>query len=151
MFQIALGDGNGYYYEPTNIQTGLLNEVWRGVVEKCEWIDNKFYCITTVPAEVGGFTVREAGIFDKENKLLVITKFPETFKQTPDSGTIKQLTIRIELHISNTELANLVINPNLDTVTKDELNTITESINSNFQAISEKAYLTVILHWVKMV
>ena len=32
----------------------------------------------------------------------------------------------------------MVINPNLDTVTKDELNTITESINSNFQAISEK-------------
>ena len=45
VYQIALGDGNGYYYEPTNNQTELLNEVWRGTVEKCEWIDNKFYCI----------------------------------------------------------------------------------------------------------
>lgn len=138
VYQIALGDGNGYYYEPNNNQTELVNEVWRGSVEKCEWLDNKFYCVTTVPAEIGGFTVREAGVFDKDNNLLVISKFPETVKQTPDSGTIKQLTIRIELHLSNTELVNLVINPNLDTVTKDELNTITENINSNFQAISER-------------
>lgn len=138
VYQIALGDGNGNYYEPANNQTRLLNEVWRGLIEKCEWQNNKFYCITTVPAEVGGFTVREAGVFDKENNLLVISKFPETFKQTPDSGTIKQLTIRIELHLSNTELANLVINPNLDIVTKDELTSITDNFNSNFQLISEK-------------
>lgn len=135
---IALGDGNGYYYEPTTNQETLVHEVWRGLVEKCEWSNDRFYYVTTVPADIGGFTVREAGIFDKDNKLLVISKFPETVKQSPESGTVKQLTIRIELKISNTELAELIINPNLDTVTKDELNNITENINSNFQAISEK-------------
>ena len=72
---IALGDGNGRYYEPSTSQTKLVNEVWRGNVEKCEWIENRFYCVTTVPAEVGGFDVREAGVFDEENNLLVITKF----------------------------------------------------------------------------
>ena len=64
--QIALGDSNGEYYEPETSQTALKHEVWRGNIEKCEWEDNKFYCITTVPVDVGGFSVREAGIFDSE-------------------------------------------------------------------------------------
>ena len=119
IMEIALGDSNGNYYEPTTTQTALKNEVWRGLVEKCEWENNKFYCITTVPANVGGFTVREAGVFDSENNMIVITKFPETTKQDPASGTVKQLTIRIELELSNRELAELVINPNIQNVTKD--------------------------------
>ena len=94
---IALGDGNGRYYEPSTTQTKLVHEVWRGNVEKCEWTEERFYCVTTVPAEIGGFEVREAGVFDAENNLLVVSKFPETTKQAPESGTVKQLTIRIEL------------------------------------------------------
>jgi len=128
--EIALGDGSGKYYEPTAAQTKLVNEVWRGAVEQCEWINDRFYCITTVPAEVGGFIVREAGVFDNAGNLLVISKFPETYKQLPDSGTVKQLTIRIELLLSNTELTELVINPNISSVTKEEL--------EKYQKISEK-------------
>ena len=60
VYEIALGDSNGTYYTPQTDQTALRNEVWRGLIEKCEWVDNKFYCVTTVPASVGGFTVREA-------------------------------------------------------------------------------------------
>lgn len=135
---IALGDGNGRYYEPTTTQTKLLNEVWRGSVEKCEWIDNRFYCVTTVPADVGGFDVREAGVFDSENNLLVITKFPETTKQAPETGTVKQLTIRIELEMSNKELAELVINPNLNVVTMDVLDNVTAEIDEKYQALDEK-------------
>ncbi len=134
VFEIALGDSNGNYYNPSTSQTSLKKEVWRGLVENCEWINDRFYCITTVPAEVGGFVVREAGVFDNDGKLLVISKFPETFKQSPESGTVKQLTIRIELQLSNTELAELVINPNVHTVTKEEFN---ETLGE-YQKISEK-------------
>ena len=66
VYQIALGDGNGRYYEPTTDQTKLVKEVWRGLIDKCEWADDRFYCVTTVPADVGGFTVREAGVFDDD-------------------------------------------------------------------------------------
>ena len=138
VYQIALGDGNGKYYEPTTDQTELVNEVWRGLIDKCEWTDDRFYCVTSVPAEVGGFVVREAGVFDKDNNMLVVSKFPETTKQAPDSGTVKQLTIRIELQLSNKELAELVINPNMSVVTKDELDSITEDIEETYQKISEK-------------
>ena len=135
---IALGDGNGKYYEPSRTQTKLVNEVWRGNVEKCEWTDNRFYCVTTVPAEIGGFEVREAGVFDAENNLLVVSKFPETTKQAPESGTVKQLTIRIELEMSNTQLAELVINPNLNVVTMDVLDNVTKETDEKFESLDEK-------------
>ena len=135
---IALGDGNGKYYEPSRTQTKLVNEVWRGNVEKCEWTDNRFYCVTTVPAEIGGFEVREAGVFDTENNLLVVSKFPETTKQAPESGTVKQLTIRIELEMSNTQLAELVINPNLNVVTMDVLDNVTKETDEKFESLDEK-------------
>ena len=133
VYEIALGDSNGTYYTPQTDQTSLRNEVWRGLIEKCEWVDNKFYCVTTVPASVGGFTAREAGVFDSDNNLIVITKFPETTKQDPESGTVKQLTIRIELELSNKELAELVINPNIQLVTKDELTETLTDIDNTYQ------------------
>ena len=134
VYEIALGDGSGKYYEPDTSQTELVNEVWRGEIEKCEWEDNKFYCIATVPADEGGFTVREAGIFDTSGNLLVISKFPETYKQSPDTGTVKQLTIRIELELTNEELTELIINPDIDSVTKDEF----ESVLDEYQKTNEK-------------
>lgn len=59
IMEIALGDSNGSYYEPETSQTQLKNEVWRGSIEKCEWADNKFYCIATVPVDIGGFPVEK--------------------------------------------------------------------------------------------
>lgn len=135
---IALGDSNGKYYEPSTSQTKLVHEVWRGNIEKCEWTENRFYCVTTVPAEVGGFDVREAGVFDSGNNLIVITKFPETTKQSPESGTVKQLTIRIELEMSNKELTKLVINPNLNVVTMDVFDEALTKFDEKYQRLEEK-------------
>ncbi len=135
---IVLGDGNGRYYEPSVQQTSLINEVWRGMVEKCEWIGDKFYCITRVPSNIGGFTIREAGIFDDDDNLLVITKFPETTKQAPTTGTTKQLVIRIEIQLVNKELASLVVDPNIQLATKDEVEELAVEISSRFQTLSEK-------------
>lgn len=139
LYEIALGDGGGDYYEPNSTQTQLKREVWRGVISTCEWEEDKFYCMVNVPAEVGGFCIREAGVFDNSGNLIAIAKFPETYKQSPDSGTVKQLTIRIEVHFLNTEVAALVINPNIKLVTVEKLEAIKLQINDNYQKISEKS------------
>ena len=77
VYQIALGDGNGKYYEPTTDQTELVNESLRGLIDNCEWTDDRFYCVTCVSAEFGGFVVREAGVFDKDNNMFVVFKLFE--------------------------------------------------------------------------
>src|SRR5574344_1963180 len=138
LYEIALGDGNGEYYEPVSTQTQLKHEVWRGVITTCEWEQDKFYCVVNVPANDGGFYIREAGVFDNSGNMIAITKFPETYKQTPDSGTVKQLTIRIEVHFLNNEIAPLIVNPDIQTATKTELDALEVEIQSNFQVRSEK-------------
>ena len=136
--EIALGESGGSYYNPSPSQTALRKEVWRGIIQKCEWDGNRFYCLTTVPTDVGGFVVREAGVLDSEGNLLVISKFPETTKQDPESGAVKELTIRIEIQLSNTELAELIVNPDIQTATKEELEHLNEEINTKFQILEEK-------------
>ena len=63
----ALGDGGGAYYNPTENQTQLVNEVWRGQIGQITPDDNNPNWIkleTIIPADTGGFTIREAGVFD---------------------------------------------------------------------------------------
>ena len=57
--------------------------------------------------------------------------------------SVKQLTIRIELQLSNKELAELVINPNMSVVTKDELDRITEDIEETYQEVCKKLKLKI--------
>lgn len=114
---LAVGDGNGNYYTPQSSQTQLVKEKWRGPVSSCEQIGNKLYAVAYIPSTVGGFTIREAGIFDTLGNLLVVGRFPETVKQSPDSGTIKELTIKVEMGLVNTDIFSLIVNPNVSTAT----------------------------------
>src|SRR5574344_1869924 len=122
LYEIALGDGNGEYYEPVSTQTQLKHEVWRGVITTCEWEQDKFYCVVNVPANDGGFYIREAGVFDNSGNMIAITK----------------LTIRIEVHFLNNEITPLIVNPDIQTATKTELDALEVEIQSNFQVRSEK-------------
>lgn len=80
--QLAVGDGNGSYYEPAKTQNALRREVWRG--DAAVSIDptnpKRVIIMATIPATVGGFTVREAGVFDTANTLMVISKLPPSEK-----------------------------------------------------------------------
>ena len=79
--EIAVGDGGGSYYNPDQTQTSLKNEIWRGNIGSVQ-IDeenpNWIVIEGVVPATVGGFFVREVGIFDDAGDMVAIGKFPET-------------------------------------------------------------------------
>lgn len=63
---IACGDANGAYVEPETDATGLVHEVWRAKIDNRE-VDPQDPNITnvmaTIPASVGGFWIREVGVF----------------------------------------------------------------------------------------
>ena len=71
---IAVGDGDGSLYTPEETQTALKNEKWRGEILTHGIADNKLFATTSVPIDVGGFTIREIGLFDSSNNLLCIGK-----------------------------------------------------------------------------
>lgn len=112
--QIAVGDGGGTYYNPTQNDTHLKNEVWRGNIGSVEidpenpnWIVIESY----IPSTVGGFTVREVGIFDAEGDMIAIGKYPETFKPSLEEGASKDLLLRMIIEVTNASAVTLKIDP----------------------------------------
>lgn len=119
---MALGDGNGTYYSPVESQTTLVNEVHRTQINHIQ-VDPKnpswIRLSIVIPANVGGFTVREVGAFDAEGNLLIIGKYPETYKPVLDDGSTKDLTINMILEVSNASIVNLRVDPSVVIATNE--------------------------------
>lgn len=117
--QISVGDGGGAVYNPAATATALKREVWRGPLNAL-FQDEKnpswLLAEVTIPPEVGGWYVREAGIWTDTGILYAIVKYPESFKPVlATSGSGKEFYIRSIFETSNAELVTLLID---DTVVK---------------------------------
>ena len=88
---IAVGDSLGSYYEPELSQTKLKNEKYRAEITELTSLTAK----SLIPASVGGFYMREFGIFDSENNLILVGKQPETYKPIETEGSFKELWIKV--------------------------------------------------------
>ena len=122
--KIAVGDSNGSYYNPTEVQTSLVHEVWQGSVGNIkidEHNSNWIVVESIVPPTVGGFMIREVGLFDENGDLLVIAKYPETYKPTANDGTVKDLVIKLVLEVANTSVVTLKIDPTVIVATKQDI------------------------------
>lgn len=119
---IAVGDGDGSLYTPEETQTALKNEKWRGEILTHGIADNKLFTTTSVPIDVGGFTIREIGLFDSSNNLLCIGKCPETNKHTSSEGGAQELFIKFYMSITNSELLPLIIQTSQEVASLDYVN-----------------------------
>jgi len=117
--QISVGDGNGAVYNPAATATALKREVWRGPLNAL-FQDEKnpswLLAEVTIPPDVGGWYVREAGLWTDTGILYAIVKYPESFKPVlATSGSGKEFYIRSIFETSNASLVTLLID---DTVVK---------------------------------
>ncbi|MFW0888060.1 UNVERIFIED_CONTAM: phage tail protein [Pseudomonas sp. JL1] len=117
--QISVGDGGGEVYNPAATASALKREVWRGPLNAL-FQDEKnpswLLAEVTIPPDVGGWYVREAGIWTDTGILYAIVKYPESFKPVlATSGSGKEFYIRSIFETSNAELVTLLID---DTVVK---------------------------------
>jgi phage-related tail fiber protein len=117
--QISVGDGGGSVYNPAATATSLKREVWRGPLNAL-FQDEKnpswLLAEVTIPPDVGGWYVREAGLWTDTGILYAIVKYPESFKPVlATSGSGKEFYIRSIFETSNASLVTLLID---DTVVK---------------------------------
>jgi phage-related tail fiber protein len=117
--QISVGDGGGAVYNPAATDTALKREVWRGPLNAL-FQDEKnpswLLAEVTIPPEVGGWYVREAGLWTDTGILYAIVKYPESFKPVlATSGSGKEFYIRSIFETSNASQVTLLID---DTVVK---------------------------------
>ena len=132
--QMAVGDGdNGAYYSPTEAQIALKHEVWRGAINHLAVDANNPNWIVAelvIPDNVGGFYIREVGLFDSAGAMIAVGKFPESYKPTLAAGSNKQLYVRMILEVANTSAVTLLVDPSVVLATRqycddkvaDELN-----------------------------
>lgn len=131
---LAVGDGNGKYYNPVETQESLVNEVWKGNIQNISIDkDNPNWIVTEgiIPSTIGGFTIREVGLFDEDGDLLVISKYPETYKPIVENGATKDLRIRLILEVSNAANVTLKINPAVIFATKEDIENVDKKVTNN--------------------
>ncbi|HED5888353.1 TPA: phage tail protein [Salmonella enterica] len=124
--KMAVGDGGGQYYEPTASQTKLRHEVWRGEMNTLTTAPNNpnwLIAELVLPEDVGGWYVREVGVFDDEGELIAIGKFPESYKPLLPGGCGKQVCIRLIMEVSNTTAVTLTVDPSIVLATRDYVDT----------------------------
>ncbi|WJZ70007.1 tail fiber protein [Vibrio phage PVP-XSN] len=116
--EIAVGDGNGGYPPISPSTTSLSNEVWRGNVSLPIRTDDDLVIIFegSIPANIGGFVVREVGIFDDAGDLIAIGTTSEIEKPDLSSGSSVALTVRLHVLLDNASQVTLMFN---DTTTID--------------------------------
>lgn len=111
---LAIGDGNGSSYELKADMNSLKNELYRTVVEEIK-VDSentaKISFQAIIPPSSGGYTIREAGLFDKEGKLFAIAKLADTIKPKIEQGAAKELKVKLILELSHSEAIDIAIDP----------------------------------------
>ncbi|EEG6259731.1 phage tail protein [Salmonella enterica subsp. enterica] len=120
--QMAVGDGGGNPTNPDTTSTALVNEVWRAAVNSVtvdKTHSNIIIVELLIPAEVGGFWVREAGIYDEFNKLVAVCSLPASEKPLLEQGSGRAQTVRMTLVISDMSTINITIDSTTIIATND--------------------------------
>ena len=141
--KIAVGDGEGSYYKPSATQTKLKNELWRGDINSCEISSDSQNIIVTkaiIPGEIGGFTIREMGVFDPDGHMIAVGNTPATPKVTIRDGIINEMSLLMEIVLVNVDAVELLIDPNVVTATKAELEAVKNDI---YQVLGNKVDIVV--------
>ncbi|MBO6553261.1 MAG: phage tail protein [Roseitalea sp.] len=107
---MAVGDANGVGYDPDEAQAALVNPVYTANVDGVETLAGGVIVVEmTVPANEGGFHVREAGVFDDAGDLIAIARIADRYKPLPASGQADELTVRMKLDVGNVGNVNWVV------------------------------------------
>lgn len=123
--KIAVGDGMGAIYTPVSTQTALKRETWSGPIDSVQvnpTNKNQVIFEGIVGANVGGFYIREIGLYDQANKLVAISDFPESFKALADQY---ELYVRMILQTGSADVTNIIVSKDMIYATKKYVDTET--------------------------
>ena len=120
----AVGDGNGNAVTVSASQERLVNEKYRATISavSLDPRNNKQVVFElTIPENVGGFYIREMGVFDAQNKLIAYANCPESFKPTLASGSGKVQVMRMILLVASSNAVTLTVDDSVIFVTRGQL------------------------------
>ncbi|EGH9744889.1 phage tail protein [Salmonella enterica] len=132
--QMAVGDGNGALPTPNPAQTALVHELRRAPLNTLS-IDqnnaNQIIAEQVIPEEVGGWWIREIGLFDEDGDMIAVANCAETYKPQLQEGSGRVQIVRMILIVSSTAAVTLKIDPSVVLATRAYVDS---------QIISAKSY-----------
>ncbi|MGV4057529.1 phage tail protein [Citrobacter portucalensis] len=119
--QMAVGDGNGALPTPNPAQTALVHELRHAPLNTLS-IDpnnaNQIIAEQVIPEDVGGWWIREIGLFDKDGDMIAVANCAETYKPQLQEGSGRVQIVRMILIVSNTAAVTLKIDPSVVLATR---------------------------------
>jgi phage-related tail fiber protein len=118
---MAVGDGNGQPVTPNPAQTALvreqrrapLNTLFQDPLNPAQLVAEQI-----IPENVGGWWIREVGLYDETGTLIAIANSPDTYKPQLSEGSGRTQTIRMVLIVSDTSAVELKIDPSVVLATR---------------------------------
>jgi hypothetical protein len=123
--QLAVGDGNGKATTPVATQTKLIKEVYRTPLNSLKpdpTHGNWVIAEAVISASVGGFWMREMGLFADDGTLIAVCNMADTYKPTLAEGSGRTQTLRMVIAVSNTEAISLLIDDSVIMATEQYVN-----------------------------
>lgn len=118
---MAVGDGNGQPVTPNPAQTALVREQRRAPINTLfqdPLNQAQLVAEQIIPEAVGGWWIREVGLFDDTGTLIAIANSPDTYKPQLSEGSGRTQTIRMVLIVSDTSAVELKIDPSVVLATR---------------------------------
>ncbi|CAI1574000.1 phage tail protein [Serratia proteamaculans] len=120
--RMAVGDGNGTLPTPNPAQTKLINEKYRATLNGLtidKSIKNHIVAELVVPASVGGFWLREMGLYDDFGTLIAVSNMAESYKPKLEEGSGRTQTLRMILIVSSSAAISVIAGGDTVLATKD--------------------------------
>lgn len=126
--QMGVGDANGTDPDPNRLQTSLINERRRAPLNRLDIDPNNDAIIIAeqvIPENVGGWWIREIGLYDEANDLVAVANCPPTFKPELSQGSGRTQVVRLNILVSSTQNIQLKIDPSVVLATRAYVDSLT--------------------------
>lgn len=111
---IQVGDGNGAEINPLETMTSLVNPRATKAIDSVVRDGNRTTVKALLGTTVGGFTIREIGVFNPGGEMLYIGQYPATDKKTELDGVFQSLWVGGIIIVSGS--ATIVLQPPPDSL-----------------------------------
>ncbi|KQB51577.1 hypothetical protein AQS70_17505 [Pseudomonas endophytica] len=134
---MGVGDGNGVTPIPSKLQKKLINENVRLKLNRLTVRADRPVLVAELilPPDVGGWWVREVGLYDSSGALVAVASYPATYKPTLAQGTGRTQGIRLQILVSSTANITIQDDPTLVTAT---VSTVREEVSKGEAASAVK-------------
>lgn len=128
---MAIGDGNGSVPVPDKNQKALVNEVFRSQLNSLKVQNAEKNIISAemiIPPEAGGFTIREAALFDDDGECLAVASVPETYKPLLAEGSGRFTILRIWIAVNSADSVELIVDSGMVLATVEDVINVSNEV-----------------------